>query len=140
MIYLLQFLVVLYLYGNTSSFSTVQKTEKEIIYDLFRLRNEHKADSAELYFADTVKVYMKYLRNVPKRVITQSDKQFWKQHPRNRFEITEPVQIMTKTGITIAIIIGKEYLDGTHFQREKIEIRFNRDKKIFYYRGFRLKN
>lgn len=118
----------------------MQKTEKEIVYDLFRLRNEHKADSAEMYFADTVEVYMKYLRNVPKQTITKNDKQFWKQHPGNRFEITEPVQVTVKAGTVTAIIIGKEYLDGTSWQKEKIEIRFNREKKIYYYRGFRLKN
>ncbi len=114
----------------------VQRTEQEIVYELFRLRNEHKADSAELYFADTVQVYMKYLRNVPRRTVNKSDKQFWKDHPGNRFEMTAPVQVTNKGGITTAIVVGKEYLDGTTFQKERIEIRFNRNKKIFYYRGY----
>ena len=113
-----------------------QKTELEIVHDLFRLRNEHKADSAALYFADTVAVYMKYLRNVPKQKITQSDKQFLKAHPLNKFEITAPIKIVSSGGITIATIYGKEYLDGTSFQKERIEIRFNQLKKIYYYRGF----
>jgi hypothetical protein len=114
--------------------------EIKIVHDLFRLRNEHKADSAEQYFADTVLVYMKYLRNVPKKMITQSDKNFWKAHPKNKFEMTAPVQITTRAGIATAIVIGKEYLDGTSFQYEKIEIKFNRDKKINSFRGFKLKN
>jgi len=137
---MLHLLFVFCLLREEQSAPVIQKTEKEIVYDLFRLRNEQKADSAEMYFADTVQVYMKYLRNVPKQKITQSDKQFWKLHPRNRFEITEPVQITTKAGVTIATITGKEYLDGTSWQKEKIEIRFNRDKKIYYFRGFKLKN
>lgn len=128
---MLHLLFVFCLLSEEQPSPDLQKTEKEIVYDLFRLRNEHKADSAEMYFADTVQVYMKYLRNVPKQKITQSDKQFWKQHPRNRFEITGPVQITTKAGTAIAIVIGKEYLDGTGYQREKIEIRFNREKKIY---------
>jgi hypothetical protein len=114
--------------------------EIKIVYDLFRLRNEHKADSAEQYFADTVLVYMKYLRNIPRKKITQSDKSFWKAHPKNKFEITAPVKITVVAGITTASIIGKEYLDGTTFQYEKIEIKFDRNKKINSFRGFKLKN
>ena len=116
-----------------------ERTEIKIVYELFRLRNEHKADSAEQYYADTVLVYMKYLRNVPRKMITQSDKSFWKAHPKNRFEITAPVQITTKAGITIVTIIGKEYLDGAAFQYEKIEIKFDQDKKINSFRGFKWK-
>lgn len=127
------------LYSNGQIPVPVHKTEKEIILELFRLRNEHKADSAALYFADTVKVYMKYLRNVPKSRIAESDKQFWKQHPRNRFEITAPVQLNTKKGVVVAIIFGKEYLDGKSFINERIEIRFNKRQKIFFYRGFIVK-
>lgn len=114
-----------------------EKEEIKIVHELFRLRNEHKADSAEQYFADTVKVYMKYLKNVPKKKITQSDKSFWKAHPNNRFEITAPVQITVVAGITTATIVGKEYLDGTTFQYEKIEIKFDSNKKINSFRGFR---
>lgn len=113
--------------------------EKKIVQELFRLRNEHKADSAELYFADTVQVYMKYLRNIPRKTITKADKAFWKAHPKNKFEITGPVQVTTRGGITTAVVIGKEYLDGVTYQNEKIEIKFDRDKKIFSYRGFSLK-
>jgi hypothetical protein len=124
------------------SFLFVQKQEEpevKIIQDLFRLRNEHKADSVEQYYADTVKVYMKYLRNIPRKKITQSDKVFWKAHPKNKFEITKPVQVSIVAGITIATIFGKEYLDGTSFQYEKIEIKFDCNKKIYSYRGFRWK-
>ena len=116
-----------------------ERPEIKIVKKLFRLRNEHKADSAEQYYADTVRVYMKYLRNVPRKIITQSDKSFWKAHPKNKFEMTFPVQIMVVAGITTATIIGKEYLDGTAFQYEKIEIKFDRDKKIYSYRAFRWK-
>jgi hypothetical protein len=116
-----------------------ERTEIKIVQELFRLRNEHKADSAELLYADTVLVYMKYLRNIPKKIITQSDKKFWKAHPKNKFEITAPVQITTKEGLVTAIIIGKEYLDGAAFQYEKIEIRFDREKKINYFRGIKWK-
>jgi hypothetical protein len=116
-----------------------ERKEITIVYELFRLRNEHKADSAEQYFADTVLVYMKYLKNVPKKRITQSDKSFWRSHPKNKFEISEPVKITVVAGITTATIIGKEYLDGNAFQNEKIEIKFDRDKKINSFRGFKLK-
>lgn len=116
-----------------------QQSELQIIHELFRLRNEHKADSAERFYADTVLVYMKYLRNIPKSKITQSDKSFWKSHPKNKFEMAKPVQLTTKAGITTAIIYGKEYLDGKDYKKEKIEIRFNRNKKINYYRAFHWK-
>ena len=104
--------------------------------DLFRLRNEHKTDSAEQYYADTVLVYMKYLRNIPRKKITQSDKIFWKAHPKNKFEITMPLKISDAGDLTTVTIIGKEYLDGTSFLYEKIQIKFDRDKKIKSYMGF----
>ena len=116
-----------------------ERVEIKIVYELFRLRNEHKADSAQQYYADTVRMYMKYLRNIPRRIITQSDKSFWKAHPKNKFEITAPVKITVTAGITTATIIGKEYLDGTAFQYEKIEIKFDQNKKINSFRGFRWK-
>jgi hypothetical protein len=116
-----------------------ERVEIQIIRELYRLRNEYKADSAEQFFADTVKVYMKYLRNVPKRTITESDRKFWKAHPKNKFEITEPIRLIESGGTTTAIVVGKEYLDGTHFQYERIEIVFNRLKKIISFRGFNLK-
>jgi hypothetical protein len=103
------------------------------------LRNEHKADSAGLYFADTIAVYMKNLRNVPKTVVVNSDKQFWKKHPHNKFEITAPILIERKKDYAKATIYGKEYLDGVHYQKERIEIRLNYQQKIIYYRGFHVK-
>jgi hypothetical protein len=115
------------------------REEIKIVQELFRLRNEHKADSAEQYFADTVKVYMKYLRNVPKETITKLDKQFFKAHPKNKFEITAPLQITDAAGIATVTIIGKEYLDGTSFQYEKIEIKFDEMKKINHVRAFKWK-
>jgi hypothetical protein len=119
--------------------SKQERIEIQKVKKLFQWRNEHKADSAELLYADTVLVYMKYLKNIPKKIITKSDKQFWKAHPNNRFEITEPIQITTKEGIVTAIIYGKEYLDGKDFQYEKIEIKFDRQKKINYFRGYKWK-
>lgn len=116
-----------------------RQAEDKLVLELFRLRNEHKADSAERYYADTVKVYMKYLRNVPRRVITQSDKAFWKAHPHNKFEITAPLKLTRSAEGTAVIISGKEYLDGTTFRYERIEIRFNRAGKIYYYRGFSIR-
>ena len=116
-----------------------ERMEIKIVHELFRLRNEHKADSAEQYYADTVRVYMKYLRNVSRKKITQNDKIFWKAHPQNKFEITAPVKITVVAGITTATIIGKEYLDGAAFQYEKIEIKFDRNKKINSFRGFKWK-
>ena len=109
------------------------------MHELFRLRNEHKADSAEQYFTDTVLVYMKDLRNVSKQTITGLDKNFFKLHPKNKFEMTTPVELSTKDGIVTAIIIGKEYLDGTTFKYERIEIKFDRNRKINYFRAFKWK-
>ena len=116
-----------------------ERIEIKIVNELFRLRNEHKADSAEQYFADTVLVYMKDLRNTAKQTITRLDKIFFKSHPKNKFEMITPVELSTKDGIVTAIIIGKEYLDGTTFKYERIEIKFDRNKKIYSYRGFRWK-
>jgi hypothetical protein len=135
-------LYIVLAFSSTLLFLPIQKQERpeiKIVQDLFRLRNEHKADSAEQYYADTVKVYMKYLRDIPRKKITQSDKTFWKAHPKNKFEMTRPVQVNIVAGIATATIFGKEYLDGTSFQYEKIEIKFDRNKKIYSYRGFRLK-
>ena len=116
-----------------------ERTEIKIVHELFRLRNEHKADSAEIMYADTVLVYMKYLRNIPRKVITKSDKSFWKAHPKNKFEMNAPVQITTTGGITTAIFIGKEFLDGIDFIYERIEIKFDQNMKINYFRAFKLK-
>lgn len=113
-----------------------ERAELKIVHELFRLRNEHKADSAEQYYADTVLVYMKYLRNIPRNIITKSDRGFWKAHPNNKFEITAPAKITVVAGITTATIIGKEYLDGISFKYERIEIKFDRNKKINSFRGF----
>lgn len=113
-----------------------ERREIKIVQELFRLRNEHKADSVEQYYADTVLVYMKYLKNIPRKIITQSDKNFWRSHPQNKFEITAPVQLTNVRGVSTATIIGKEYLDGKTFKYEKIEIRFNKDRKIYSFRGF----
>ena len=140
MFFLLNILLALVSAEQSHSGHLQEQVEIKIVSELFRLRNEHKADSAELYFSDTVKVYMKYLRNVPKKIITQSDKSFWKQHPKNKFEITVPVEIKTVKGITTAIIYGKEYLDGKDFIYERIEIKFDRNKKINYFRGYKIKN
>ncbi len=114
-----------------------QKQEIQIVEELFRLRNEHKADSAELLYADTVQVYMKYLRNIPRPKITAADKAFWKSHPRNKFEITEPIRIKTENGLSTATIKGKEYLDGSSYKKERIEIRFDANKKIISFRGYK---
>lgn len=138
MIYLF-FMAAFFSSGSLSAEYIQERVEIRVVNELFRLRNEHKADSVELYFADTVEVYMKYMRNVPKKKITQSDKNFWKAHPKNKFEMTEPIRLSDQSGITTATIIGKEYLDGKDFKFEKIEIKFNKNKKIFYYRAFNIK-
>jgi len=139
MLFILSILLLGVTAGDLDKEPRQEKTEMKIVYELFRLRNEHKADSAEQYYADTVRVYMKYLRNIPRKIITRSDKSFWKAHPKNKFEITAPVQIARVAGITIATVFGKEYLDGSTFQYEKIEIKFDRNKKIYSYRGFKWK-
>ena len=113
-----------------------ERKEIKIVQELFRLRNEHKADSAEQYYADTVLIYMKYLKHIPRRIITRSDKNFWRAHPQNKFEITAPAQLTKVAGVITATLIGKEYLDGTTFQYEKIEIKFDKDGRIYSFRGF----
>jgi hypothetical protein len=125
--------------GDPQPGKNQERPEIKIVHELFRLRNEHRADSAEQYFADTVLVYMKDLRNVPKQTITRLDKSFFKSHPKNKFEMTTPVELSTKDDIVTAIIIGKEYLDGTTFKYERIEIKFDRNKRINYFRAARLK-
>lgn len=122
-----------------SMHAKAQREELEIIQELFRLRNEHKADSVEKLYSDTVLIYMKFLKNIPRKKITQVDKLFWKMHPANKFEITGPVQIKTIKGIVTAVIFGKEYLDGISFKKERIEITFDRNKKINSFRGFSVK-
>src|SRR5690606_7305050 len=119
--------------------TTPQQRETVVIHELYRLRNEHKADSAEYLFADTVQVYMKYMRNVPRHKITEADRQFWKAHPNNKFEITSPIEVRIENGQSVATFTGKEYLDGKSFVKEKIEIRFDRRYKILSMRGSRVK-
>jgi len=115
-----------------------EPTEIKLVNEWFRFRNEHKADSAELYFADTVQVYMKYMRNVPKEKITASDKQFWKNHPKNKFEMTAAPTLKYIDSIAMVTVMGKEYLDGINFKKEKIEIKF-KDQKIISVRAVNLK-
>ena len=117
-----------------------ERKEIKIVEELFRLRNEHKADSAEQYYADTVLVYMKYLKNIPRKIISQSDKSFWRTHPKNKFEITAPIKLIEVSGVITVTVIGKEYLDGKKFQREKIEIKFDKKGRIYSFRGFTLNN
>ncbi|MEO5947526.1 MAG: hypothetical protein ABIP79_11970 [Chitinophagaceae bacterium] len=136
MIYLFYLLATCFSTVDLQTNYKQERIEIKLVNELFRLRNEHKADSAELYFAETVEVYMKYMRNVPRQKITKSDKSFWKAHPKNKFEMTEPVRLSDRAGITTATIIGKEYLDGKGFKYEKIEIKFNGNKKIISYKGF----
>jgi hypothetical protein len=116
-----------------------EREELKIVHELFRLRNQGKPDSCEQLYSDTVKVYMRYLRNVPKQTITRLDRQFFKAHPKNKFEIIKPVEIIVKDGTTCAIIVGKEYLDGTSFKYERIELRFDSKKKINYFRAANIK-
>ena len=133
------FLLTLFMLVTAASPGFSQQDQAlHTIHELFRLRNEHKADSAEKLFADTVRVYMKYMRNVPRHVITKSDKQFWKAHPKNKFEISLPVKTSRAGGVTTAIIYGREYLDGTDFKYEKIEIRLDSRGKIFYFRAYNI--
>ena len=139
MIYLFYLLATFFSFFYLSAEYNQEGVEIRLLNELFRLRNEHKADSAELYFADTVQVYMKYMRNVPREKITQSDKDFWKAHPKNKFEMSEPVRLSDKSGVTTATNIGKEYLNAKDFKYERIEIMFNRNKKIISYRGFNIK-
>ncbi len=115
-----------------------EPTEIKLVNEWFRFRNEHKADSAELYFADTVQVYMKYMRNVPKAKVTASDKQFWKNHPKNKFEMTTAPTLKFIDSIAIVTVMGKEYLDGINFKKEKIEIKL-KDQKIISVRAVNLK-
>jgi hypothetical protein len=124
---------------SSAQINLQQDTFILIINELFRLRNEHKADSLEKFYSDIVLAYMKYLRNVPRKEITRSDKQFWKRHPKNKFVMTSPVQIKVEAGITKAIVIGKEYPDGSNYQYERIEIKFDRNKKINSFRAVNIK-
>lgn len=139
MTFILHMLLACITAGNPPPEKKQERTEIKIVHELFRLRNEHKVDSAEQYFADTVLVYMKDLRNVPKQTITRLDRSFFKSHPKNKFEMTTPVEITMKDVIVTAIIIGKEYLDGTTFKYERIEIKFDRNRKINYFRAFKWK-
>ena len=113
-----------------------QQAESAIVRELYRLRNEHKADSAARLFADTVLVYMKYLRNVPREKIAAADQLFWKAHPGNRFEITALSQKRNPNGSVIVTVLGKEYLDGASFKKERIEIQFNQQQKINSLKGY----
>lgn len=137
--FILSFWLSVFTTGLPVSRPLQERKEVQIIYELYRFRNLHKPDSAEQFFADTVKVYMKYLRNVPKRKITESDRQFWKAHPKNKFEITGTIKIIDGPGTSTAIFTGKEYLDGINYRNEKIEIVFNRYKKIISFRGLSIK-
>lgn len=125
------FLIIFFTCGHPP-----QQEEIKIVENLLRLRNEHKADSAENLYADNVLVYMKYLRNVSKKKITQNDKIFWKSYPKYRFEITSAIQVHKVKGMTTAIVYGNEFLDGVTIKKEKLEIKFDPYKKINYFRAY----
>ena len=109
-----------------------------IVTGLFRLRNEHKADSIEKLYSDTLLTYFKYLKNISKKEVTKSDKHYWATITKDKFIITEPVQIISDSSQTKAIIIGKQYQDGKVFLNERVEIQFDSNKKINSIRGFKL--
>lgn len=44
----------------------------------------------------------------------------------------KPIEIMTTAGITMAIVIGKEYLDGASFKYEKLKLNLTGIKKYFH--------
>jgi hypothetical protein len=58
-------------------------TLKALTETYLALRKAHKADSLEGLYADTVSQYFKNLQYVPKRVITESDRRFWRRFPWN---------------------------------------------------------
>jgi hypothetical protein len=109
-----------------------------IVTELFRLRNEHKADTIEKLYSDTLLTYFKYFKNVSKKEVTKSDKHYWATFSKDKFIFTEPVQIILDSSQTKAVVIGKQYQDGTNFLNERVEIQFDKHRKINSVRAFKM--
>jgi len=107
-----------------------------IVTKLFRLRNEHKADSIELLYSDTVKSYLKNLKNISKNIITKSDKHYWAKYKSDNFIITDPIQIIMNSLGDKAIVKGRQCYDEKRCYDEIVEIGFDSTRKINYVRAF----
>ncbi|MDB5226364.1 MAG: hypothetical protein JWN78_557 [Bacteroidota bacterium] len=106
-----------------------------IVNELLLLRKEHNADSLEHLYSDTVINYFKNLHYAPKRLITISDKQYWKHYPNDKF-ILNQIKIISETEGDKAFINGKQCCTELKCVDEILEIHFDRNKKINYVRGF----
>lgn len=125
-----------------SAYKAISKQDSliSIITKYFRFRNEHKADSTELLYADTVISYFKNLKNISKTTITASDKQYWAKYKADNFFITDPIQIILNSIGNRAIVKGRQCFDEKKCFDEFIEIHFDTDNKINYVRAFYDKN
>jgi hypothetical protein len=121
---------------STSNILSKKDSLISIVTELFRLRNEHKADSIELLYSDTVKSYFKNLKNVSKNIITKSDKQYWTKYKSDNFNITDPIQIVIDSLGDKAIVKGRQCYDEKRCYDEIVEIGFDLTKKINYVRAF----
>lgn len=125
-----------------SAYKAILKQDSliSIVTKYFGFRNEHKADSAESLYADTVISYFKNLKNISKATITASDKQYWAKYKADNFLITDPIQIILNYAGDRAIVKGRQCFDEQKCFDEFVEIHFEANKKINYVRAFFDKN
>lgn len=125
-----------------SAYKAISKQDSliSIVTKYFDFRNKHKADSAELLYADTVVSYFKNLKNIPKTTITASDKQYWTKYTSDNFFITDPIRILLSSDVNRAIVKGRQCYDEKKCFDEFIEIHFDAGNKINYVRAFYDKN
>lgn len=117
-----------------------QDSLRSIITTYFRLRNEHNADSLELFYTDTVKNYFKNLKNISKKIITSSDKKYWLNFKSDKFIIEGPIQIDLTSLEPRAIVKGKQCYNKNNCFDEFIEIHLDINGKISFIKAYYEKN
>jgi hypothetical protein len=129
---------LLYINDSIKESKYLRDSLASLVAEVLRLRNEYKADSIEKYYSDTLVEYFKYYKNISRQGVTKSDKKYWKQFGRDKFLLTEPVQVFLDSIPIKAIAIGKQFQDGVNYQNLRIEIKFDTANKINSVRGYKL--
>lgn len=107
------------------------------VIEYIRLRNEHKADSMELFYADTLARYFKNIKNSSKSDATQSDKRYWRSFPNDEYVITGPVQIIGDSAAGKRAMVAGDYCrTPKKCQPMVLEIGFGIDNKITSVRAY----
>jgi len=109
-----------------------------IIDSLILYTNTKQIDNYVSMFADTVERYF-LVENVNKQFITKDVTKYWKRWQNFKYKYNKDQTIIPRAdsiGNYKTIIYGVHCLDSLNTQNILSEIRFNKQKRIFYMRDF----